>query len=156
MPSRTSHLVVIGGNDSSLPLVRPTNTTITLIQTPDRATDFQRSSVDRFIEVLEISAESLTDLLRSIHQESPVTALACLLESAILAAAIAADTLNIPSNPVDAVRTAHNKALTRQALDRHGVPQQPWRLCRSIDEVIAFRNGFGGRPHRGQARDGRR
>jgi biotin carboxylase len=146
MPSSTSHLVVISGNDSSLPLVRPTNTDITLIQTPDRATDFQRSSVDRFIEVLEISAESLTDLLRSIHQESPVTALACFLESAILAAAIAADTLNIPSNPVEAVRTAHNKALTRQALDRHGVPQQPWRLCRSIDEVIAFRNGLSGAP----------
>ena len=111
----TSHLVVISGNDSSLPLVRPTNTTITLIQTPDRATDVQRSSVDRFIEVPEISAESLTDLLRSIHQESPVAALACFLESAILAAAIAADALNIPSNPVEAVRTAHNKALTRQA-----------------------------------------
>ena len=57
----TSHLVVISGNDSSLPLVRPPDTTITLIQTPDRGTDFQRSAVDRFIEVPEISAESLID-----------------------------------------------------------------------------------------------
>ena len=117
-----------------------------LVQTPDRATDFQRSMVDRFIEVPEISAESLVDLLRPIHETSPVTALACFLESTILAAAIAADALNIPSNPVDAVRTAHNKALTRLALDRHGVPQQPWRLCRSLDEVVAFRNGLAGAP----------
>jgi biotin carboxylase len=142
----TSHIVVISGNDSSLPVVRPPHTTITLIQTPDRATDFQRSTVERFIEVPEITTESLIDLLRPIHRESPVTALACFLESAILAAAVAADALGIPSNPVDAVRTAHNKALTRQALKRHGIPQQPWRLCRSLDEVVAFRNFVGGAP----------
>jgi biotin carboxylase len=142
----TSHLVVISGNDSSLPVVHPPNTTITLVQTPDRATDFQRSAVDRFIEVQEISAESLIDLLRPIHRETPVTALACFLESAILAAAVAADALSIPSNPVDAVRTARDKALTRQALERHGVRQQPWRLCRSLDEVVAFRNSLAGAP----------
>ena len=90
MTTSTSHLVVISGNDSSLPVVRPPNTTITLVQTPDRATDLQRSTVDRFIEVPEISAESLIDLLRPIHRESPVTALACFLESVILAAAVAA------------------------------------------------------------------
>src|SRR6478672_9623671 len=142
----TSHLVVISGNDSSLPLVRPADTTITLVQTPDRATDFQRSAVDRFIEVPEISAESLIELLRPIHTTTPVTALACFLESVILAAAVAADALSIPSNPVDAVRTAHNKFLTRQALKRHGIPQQPWRLCRSLDEVVAFRNSLAGAP----------
>ena len=142
----TAHLVIISGNDSSLPLVRPPDTTITLIQTPDRATDFQRSAVDRFIEVPAISAESLIDLLRPIHQQSPVTALVCFLEAAILAAAVAADALNISSNPVDAVRTAHNKARTRQALQRHGIPQQPWRLCRSFDEIVAFRNTLLGAP----------
>ncbi len=146
MTISTSHIVVISGNDSSLPVVRPPDTTITLVQTPDRATDFQRSAVDRFIEVPEISAESLIELLRPIHHETPVTALACFLESAILAAAIAADALDIPSNPVDAVRTAHNKALTRQALERHGVPQQPWRLCHSLDEVVAFRNALADAP----------
>ena len=146
MSTSISHLVVISGNDSSLPVVRPPNTTITLVQTPDRATDFQRSTVDRFIEVPEISAESLIDRLRPIHRESPVTALACFLESAILAAAVAADSLSIPSNPVDAVRTAHNKALTRAALERYGVPQQPWRLCRSRDDVVAFRNSLAGAP----------
>ena len=146
MSSATSHLVVISGNDSSLPVVKPPATTITLVQTPDRATDFQRSSVDRFIEVPEISAESLIELLRPIHREAPVTALACFLESAILAAAVAADALSIPSNPVDAVRTARDKALTRQALERHGVPQPPWRLCRSLKEVVAFRNSLAGAP----------
>lgn len=146
MAGAPSHLVVISGNDSSLPLVHPPDTNVTLIQTPDRATDFQRSTVDRFIEVPEISAASLIDVLRPIHRTSPVTALACFLESAILAAAVAADALNIPSNPVDAVRTAHDKARTRQALDRHGVPQQPWRLCHSLDEVVAFRTALAGAP----------
>jgi biotin carboxylase len=144
--SSTSHLVVISGNDSSLPVVRPPNTTITLVQTPDRATDFQRFAVDRFIEVPEIAADTLIDLLRPIHEESPVTALACFLESAILAAAVAADALSIPSNSVEAVRTARDKVLTRQALERHGVPQQPWRLCRSVDDVAAFRNSLAGAP----------
>jgi biotin carboxylase len=139
-------MVIISGNDSSLAVVQPPDTTITLIQTPDRATDFQRSSVDRFIEVPEISADSLIELLRPIHQETPVTALACFLESTILAAAVAADALGITSNPVGAVRTAHNKVLTRQALKRHGIPQQPWRLCRSLDEVVAFRNSLAGAP----------
>jgi len=142
----TLHLVVISGNDSSLPVVRPPDTTISLIQTSDRATDFQRSAVDRFIEVPEISADSLIDLLRPMHQQSPVTALLCFLESAILAAAVAADALSIPSNPVDAVRTAHNKALTRQALERHGVHQQPWRLCRSFDEIVEFRKALSDAP----------
>jgi biotin carboxylase len=146
MTSATSHVVIISGNDSGLPVVPPPNTTITLIQTPDRATDFQRSSVDRFIEVPEISAASLIELLRPIHETTPVTALACFLESAILAAAVAADALSIPSNPVEAVRTAHNKFLTRQALKQHGIPQQPWRLCRSLDEVVAFRNSLAGAP----------
>ena len=146
MTTSTSHLVIVSGNDSSLPVVRPPDTTITLVQTPDRATDFQRSAVDRFIEVPEISAASLIELLRPIHETTPVTALACFLESAILAAAVAADALSIPSNPVEAVRTAHNKFLTRQALKRHGIPQQPWRLCRSLDEVVAFRNSLAGAP----------
>ncbi len=146
MNTSISHLVLISGNDSSLPVVRPPNTTITLVQTPDRATDFQRSTVDRFIEVPEITAESLIDLLRPIHRSSPVTALACFLESAILAAAVAADALGIPSNPVDAVRTARDKALTRQALERHGVPQPPWRLCSSLDDVVAFRDSLAGAP----------
>src|SRR5215212_3286273 len=84
----TLHLVVISGNDSSIPVVRPPDTTITLVQTPDRATDFQRSAVDRFIEVPEISAPSLIELLWPIHRTTPVTALACFLESAILAAAV--------------------------------------------------------------------
>ncbi|OBF29314.1 hypothetical protein A5724_25470 [Mycobacterium sp. ACS1612] len=141
-----AHVVIVSGNDSSLPIVRPANTVITLIQTPDRATDFQRNSVDRFIEVPEISADTLIDLLGSIHRQSPVAALACFLESAILAAAVAADVLGIPSNPVDAVRTAHNKALTRLALQRHGVPQQPWQLCRSLDQVLAFRDSLAGAP----------
>jgi len=146
MTTPTSHLVIVSGNDSSLPLVRPPDTTITLVQTPDRATDFQRSAVDRFIEVPEISAASLIELLRPIHTTTPVTALACFLESAILAAAVAADALSIPSNPVEAVRTAHNKFLTRRALKQHGIPQQPWRLCRSLDEVVAFRNSLAGAP----------
>jgi len=146
MTTPTSHLVIVSGNDSSIPVVRPSDTTITLVQTPDRATDFQRSAVDRFIEVPEISAASLIELLRPIHQTTPVTALASFLESAILAAAVAADALRIPSNPVEAVRTAHNKVLTRQALKRHGIPQQPWRLCRSLDEVVAFRNSLAGAP----------
>ena len=142
----TAHLVIISGNDSSLPVVPLPDTTITLIQTPDRATDFQRASVDRFIEVPDITADSLIELLEPIHRETPVAALACFLESVILAAAVAADTLGIPSNPVDAVRTAHNKFLTRRALQRNGIPQQPWRLCRSLDEVVAFRHAVAGAP----------
>ncbi|WP_160112743.1 acetyl-CoA carboxylase biotin carboxylase subunit family protein [Mycobacterium sp. 3519A] len=146
MNTPTAHVVIVSGNDSSLPIVRPSDTVITLIQTPDRATDFQRRSVDRFIEVPEISADTLIDLLGSIRRRSPVTALACFLESAILAAAVAADALGIPSNPLDAVRTAQNKALTRLALQRHGVPQQPWRLCSSLDDVLAFRDALAGAP----------
>ena len=45
MTTSTSHLIIVSGNDSSLPVVRPPDTIITLVQTPDRATDFQRSSV---------------------------------------------------------------------------------------------------------------
>ena len=146
MTTSTSHLIIVSGNDSSLPVVRPPDTIITLVQTPDRATDFQRSSADRFIELPEISADSLIKLLRSIHEETPITALACFLESTILAAAVAADALGIPSNPVAAVRTAHNKVLTRQAVKRHGIPQRPWRLCRSLDEIVAFRNSLAGAP----------
>ena len=61
MTFATSHLVIISGNDSSLPVVQPPNTTITLVQTPDRATDFQRSTVDRFIEVAEIKDQPVMD-----------------------------------------------------------------------------------------------
>ncbi|RDH78074.1 ATP-grasp domain-containing protein [Mycolicibacterium moriokaense] len=146
MSKATSHLVIISGNDSSLPVVQPPDVTITMVQTPDRATDFQRAAVDRFIEVPAISADSLTELLAPIHRNAPVTALACFLESTILAAAVAADALGIPSNPLAAVRTAHNKFLTRQAVKRHGIAQQPWRLCRSFDEVVAFRNSLDGAP----------
>lgn len=146
MTTTIRHLVIVTGNDSSLPVVPPPDTLITLIQTPDRATDVQRSAVHRFIEVPQLDPASLTELLRRIHRETPVTALACFLEAGILAAAVAADALGIRSNPVAAVRTAHNKALTRQALERHGVPQQRWRLCRSFDDVAAFRTALAGAP----------
>lgn len=146
MTSTIRHLVIVTGNDSSLPVVQPPDTLITLIQTPDRATDFQRSAVHRYFEVPQLDADSLTDLLRRIHYETPITALACYLEAGILAAAVAAARLGIRSNPVAAVHAAHNKALTRQALERHGIPQQPWRLCHGLDEIAAFRHTLAGAP----------
>ncbi|MCP9271954.1 ATP-grasp domain-containing protein [Mycolicibacterium arenosum] len=146
MTTPTPHLVIVTGNDSSLPVVAPPDTLITLIQTPDRATDFQRSAVHRYLEVPHLDAGALTELLRRIHYETPVTALACFLEAGILAAAIAANALGIRSNPLAAVRTAHDKALTRRALEVHGIPQQRWQLCHSLDEVAAFRASLAGAP----------
>ena len=98
MATSTSHLVIVSGNDSAFRWCAR-GYHHHACPDPGPGNDFQRSSVDRFIEVPEISAESLIELLRPIHETTPVTALACFLESAILAAATAADALSIPSNP---------------------------------------------------------
>lgn len=139
----TRHLVIISGNDSSLPVVPLPDTTVTLVQTPDRATDLQRTSVDRYLEVPEITSDVLVDLLADLHRDEPITALACFLEGVILEAARAADRLGLRANPVAAVATAKDKVRTREALERAGVPQRPWRTCRTAEEVIAFRDELG-------------
>ncbi|MBE7323086.1 ATP-grasp domain-containing protein [Nocardioides sp. Y6] len=139
----TRHLVIISGNDSSLPIVPLPDTTVTLVQTPDRATDLQRTSVDRYLEVPEITSDVLVDLLGNLHRDEPITALACFLEGVILEAARAADSLGLRANPVDAVATAKDKVRMREALERAGVPQRPWRTCRTAEEVIAFRDELG-------------
>lgn len=137
------HLVIISGNDSSLPNIYPPNTRITLIQTPDRATARQKEYVDSYIEVEEINEETLLDILRGLELNHPITALVCFLEPVILTAARVADILGIRSNPLDAVSTARNKVLTRQALDSADIPQRPWRVCGSPEEVLAFQEDLG-------------
>lgn len=132
------HLVIISGNDSSLPKVSPPNTKITLIQTADRATDWQKKYVDSYIEVEEINEDTLLEVLRSIHLMHPVTGLVCFLEPVILVAARVANMLGIRSNPLCAVSTARDKTLTRQALDNANIPQRPWRMCGTPEEVLAF------------------
>lgn len=137
------HLVIISGNDSSLPKSYPLNTRITLIQTPDRGTVKQREYVDSYIQVEEINEESLLAILKDVGLRHPITALVCFLEPVILIAARVADMLGIRSNSLRAVETARNKALTRQALDRANIPQRPWRACKSLEEVIAFQQSIG-------------
>lgn len=137
------HLVVISGNDSSLPVVPPPSTTVTMVQTSDRGTSFQESTVDRYLLVPRITRDSLVNVLGELHRTEPITALVCFLEPVILAAAQAAEHLGLRANPVGAVETARDKIKTRVAVARAGVPQLPWRSCRSADEVIAFHRELG-------------
>lgn len=133
------HLVIVSGNDSSLPLVSPPDTTITLVQTEDRGSEFQESVADRYVLLPCITRESLIEALSEIHRDAPITALVCFLEPVILAAAQAAEDLGLYSNPLAPVATARDKIKTREALERHGIPQCRWRPCRTADEVLAFR-----------------
>jgi biotin carboxylase len=54
--------------------------------------------------------------------------------------------MGLRGNPVTAVRTARNKALTRRALAAAGVPQQPWRECAEPADAIAFLQELAGSP----------
>lgn len=139
----TRHLVIVSGNDSSLPVVPPPHTVVTLVQTADRGSPKQEQSVDRYLLVPEVTREVLVEVLGELHREIPITALVCFLEPVILEAARAAEDLGLRSNPLRAVDTARNKAQTRAALETAGVPQRPWLLCRKAEEAIAFRRDLG-------------
>jgi biotin carboxylase len=140
------HVVIVGGNDSSLPLAPLPGVRLSMIQTADKATDHQRTSVDDFIVVEALDVTTLTTEMARLHRAWPITAAVSFYEPVVLPTAIVADRLGVHSNPVAAVHTARNKALTRRALAAAGVPQLPWRECLRPADAVAFLRELDGAP----------
>lgn len=109
-------VVVVGGQDSSLNWPGSEAIDFTLIQTPDRLSDYQRQHA----EVLVV--DSLADVNRWLptlaerHAQRPYAAIVSFNEQGLLPAALAGEQLAITHNPQRSVAMSRDKLQFRQLL----------------------------------------
>lgn len=85
---------------------------------------------------MTVEAKRLDQLLGSDGADR-VAGVICYDESRIAATAAVAESLGLPTSPVEAIERCRDKHLTRQALDEAGVAQAASVAVRSLEEAVA-------------------
>ena len=90
-----------------------------------------------------IGATELIAAARAVAAREPVHGVLTWDEARVLQAAKVAQDLGLPGGDPDAVLRCRDKHLTRQALDRAGVPQAKSILVSGVDEALAAAQSIG-------------
>ena len=91
---------------------------------------------DNAIAIRFQDEDSAVESIRAALTESPVNGVLAVGDRPALIAALAAECLELPSSPSDAVRIAGNKLLTRTRLQDAGFPG-PWFTAVHLDECLS-------------------
>jgi biotin carboxylase len=138
------HLLLIGGNDSSLLHATPLDADVTLFQRRELLTGAQVAAARR---VVVFDYERLDETLvhaNAIHALHPFQAAVSFWERALLAASVVGEALGIAANPTRAVRLTRDKLLMRQRLASVEADPVPFRLCRTREDLGRFLREVGG------------
>lgn len=74
------------------------------------------------LEGFQTNPEKAIELILQTHSENPFTGVVATDDSAVSLAAYAASAMNLPHNPLEAVRLTHRKDLARDCLLSKGIP----------------------------------
>lgn len=72
---------------------------------------------------------------RRLHAREPINGILSFSESGVLGAAVLADRLGLPGNPLRNVLRARNKYLMRRALQQGGLANPPFHLVRRAEQI---------------------
>ncbi|MEU9474359.1 ATP-grasp domain-containing protein [Streptomyces sp. NPDC048191] len=84
-------------------------------------------------------------MLRAVPKPGHVRAVVPATEYGVVAAATLADAWGLPGAGTSAAAVLRDKSALRAHADSAGLPQPRWRPAESVQDVVAFRAGHGGR-----------
>ena len=87
--------------------------------------------------------DDLIAAAKSWHAEEQFDGVLTFSESGVVAVAIVAEALGLPSIGIEAARRSRNKLLMRQAHERAGVPRPHFRMVPDLDTALATAAEFG-------------
>lgn len=87
--------------------------------------------------------DDLVAAARDWHAEHGFEGVVTFFESSVIAAAVIAEALGLPSIGVDAAVTSRNKYLMKRAYQRAGARIASYRLVTELDEALAAAGAFG-------------
>ena len=109
---------------------------IELVLATDRCHVLEDPWRDNAIAIRFQDEASAVEGIRAALTESPVNGVLAVGDRPAVIAALAAEALELPSSPPDAVRIAGNKLLTRIRLQEAGLPV-PWFTAVHLDERVS-------------------
>lgn len=143
--TRKLHVLALGGIDHTYRALAELGAEYSLFQTRSLVTEYQIASARELLLTDVEDVAAAIAYARVIHGRHPIDVVLSLSEYPQLAAARIAEALGVPTNcAVFAVENTRDKLLFRQLLAREGLPNVPFRLVGSVDELRDFQRQVGG------------
>ncbi|MCX5398291.1 acetyl-CoA carboxylase biotin carboxylase subunit family protein [Streptomyces sp. NBC_00102] len=98
---------------------------------------------ERIVHAPITDGPAVLAVLRPLHEERPFDRVLTTSEPAGICAGYVTDALGLPGVGATTARTLKDKALTRAALDRHGLSPVRHRVVRSAEEAEEFQRSLG-------------
>jgi biotin carboxylase len=134
----SSNLLILGGRDSSVEWLSEIGCQADLIQSPSGVTDLQRSAVNGLFLADPADRGTIVDIAQRNHRRQPYRSIVTFQEPWLLAAAAVGEALGVCWTPTAAIRTACDKAATRDALRAAGIDTVRYRRCPTLADAQAF------------------
>ncbi|WP_234338358.1 antibiotic biosynthesis monooxygenase [Streptomyces sp. NRRL F-5727] len=139
-------IAVVGGRPAPVHGARELGIDVTLVHTEGQ---FDRAEAEAHcVSVLTCDitdTAALLELLRPLHEAQPFDRILTTTELSAVPVGEVNEKLGLPGTPPEVSRIIQDKALTRQALDRHGLSPVRHRRVHSAAEAVAFLEEVGDR-----------
>lgn len=142
---RLRRIAVVGGRPAPVHGARELGIDVVLVHTEgqfDRAEAAEHVSTILTGDITD--AGELLALLQPLHEEQPFERILTTTELAAVSVGELNEKLGLPGTPPEVSRIIQDKALTRQALDRHGLSPVRHRMITDVEDAVAFMAEVGG------------
>lgn len=131
-------ILILGGRDSSVEWLTELGCRADLIQSEKGLTERQRAAASEVFLAEHDDVARIADFALREHARRPYASVITFQEPWLLAAAAVGEALGVCWNPPAAIRTACDKAATRDALAAAGCNGVRYRRCADLDDARAF------------------
>ncbi|MFD4373357.1 ATP-grasp domain-containing protein [Streptomyces sp. NPDC058486] len=139
-------IAVVGGRPAPVHGARELGIDVTLVHTEGQ---FDRAEAEphvvRILTCDITDTGALLELLRPLHEAEPFDRILTTTELSAVPVGEVNEKLGLPGTPPEVSRIIQDKALTRQALDRHGLSPVRHRRVHTAAEAVAFLEEVGDR-----------
>ncbi|MDK1476542.1 ATP-grasp domain-containing protein [Streptomyces sp. 549] len=137
--TKRHRIAVVGGRPAPVHGARETGIDITLVHAEGQFDPAEAEPHCTRILTCDITRTSaLLELLRPLHEAEPFDRVLTTTELSAVAVGEVNAELGLPGTPPEVSRVIQDKALTRQALDRHGLSPVRHRRIGSAAEAVEF------------------
>ncbi|MDF4251736.1 hypothetical protein [Streptomyces sp. WMMB303] len=138
-------VAVVGGQSHSVMAAPELDLDVVLVHAPGMYEEKLHACCER-IEHADLSdADALFDVLAPLHAQRPFARVLTTSEVGAVPTAEVTRRLGLPGNSPEAVGILQDKARTRAALERAGMPAVRHRVVQDADALAAFQREIGGR-----------
>lgn len=137
------HLLLVGGKDSSFRSITDLDIDVTLIQERDNLTALQIERAHQLVLLDAVDDDLAVEVARDLHRVRPFDGVLSFFESCLELASLIGASLDVPSNPLAAVRLTRDKVAMRELLADHEIASVEYYACDNVSDLAAFAGKIG-------------